>query len=100
MQGKRVVETGFQDKITAKNKALDDFTVVEKNVFTNTKGELVERWGAFVYDASDFLFCVADKRDESVDDLIAVVQRHKGMRKSTRTRKKNNEVDQRSRMNN
>ena len=78
LQGKRVVETGFQDKITAKNKALDDFTVVEKTVFTNTKGELVERWGAFVYDASDFLFSVADKRDELVEDLIAVVGIDKG----------------------
>ena len=47
-------------------------------MFTNTKGELVERWGAFVNDASDFLFCVADKRDESVDDLIAVVGIDKG----------------------
>ena len=41
------------------------------------------------------------KIPESISDSAEpLVQRHKGMRKSTRTRKKNNEVDQRSRMNN
>ena len=53
--GRRVVETGFQKKLIEKNRLLEDFYVVEKIFFTNTKGQPVERWSCYAEDASDHL---------------------------------------------
>ena len=76
--GKRVVETNFQKKLIAKNKLLEDFYVVKKHIFTDSKGNLQEKWCCYVEDVSDIAFFVVDKRDFVIEDTVFVVGLDKG----------------------
>merc|ERR1711963_1185315 len=60
--GKRVVETGFQAKLKLKNKILNDFFVTNKLTFTDSNGQLIEKWCAYTTDASDLFFFIVEKR--------------------------------------